>query len=147
MSLFTQEVSNGSDLNKCFDSTWERKVLQAQEGLLEENVDENSPINASNIKAALRKIKKRHKKAAGRDGITNWMMTWAGENLIKPLLTLFKGIWNNNLVPTFFRQVDIKYIFKGKGQKTEISGYRPISLISCLGKVYTLTWLPQLQKN
>jgi len=53
-------------------------------------------------------------------------------------------MWKNNVVPVGIAQSRVAYIYKGKGPMAEISGYKPISLISCIGKLYTLLWLKPL---
>ena len=80
----------------------------------------------------------------GPDGITNWMLVWAGLNMISALLPLFSAMWQNNLLPTGLGDATLRYIPKGTKPAQEISGYRPISLTSCIGKLYTMIWLPKL---
>ena len=60
------------------------------------------------------------------------------------LMALFSNMWNNNVVPAAMSKVRVAYIHKGKDPLPEISGYRPISLISCIGKMFTLMWLKPL---
>ena len=62
--------------------------------------------------------------------VTNWMLVWGGRG---PLMSLFENMWKNNVVPVGIAQARVAYIYKGKGPMAEISGYRPISLISCIG--------------
>ena len=59
-------------------------------------------------------------------------------------MSLFDNMWRNNVIPEGIAQSRVIYIYKGKGSMSEISGYRPISLISCIGKLYTLLWLKPL---
>ena len=83
-------------------------------------------------------------KAPGIDMVTNWMLVWGESALRGPLLSLFEDMWKDNVVPVGIAQARVAYIYKGKGPMAEISGYRPISLISCIGKLYTLLWLRPL---
>ena len=53
-------------------------------------------------------------------------------------------MWQNNLLPTGLGDATLRYIPKGTKPSQEISGYRPISLTSCIGKLYTMVWLPKL---
>ena len=53
-------------------------------------------------------------------------------------------MWKNSVVPAGTAQARVLYIYKCKGPMAEIGGYRPISLISCIGKFYTLLWLRPL---
>ena len=98
----------------------------------------------SAVRSALKKLWKKIRKACGPDGITNWMLVWAGPNMISALLPLFSAMWQNNLLPTGLGDATLRYIPKGTKPAQEISGYRPISLTSCIGKLYTMVWLPKL---
>ena len=68
------------------------------------------------------------------------MIVCGEESLRRPLMHLFGEMWKRNIVPKGMAQTAVKYIYKRKGSMKEISGYRPISLISCIGKMYTLMW-------
>ena len=92
----------------------------------------------------MKKLRKKIKKACGPDGITNWMLVWTGPNTISALLALPSVMWQRNLLPTGLGDVSLRYIPKGTKPAHEISGYRSISLTSCIGKLYTMVWLPKL---
>ena len=53
-------------------------------------------------------------------------------------------MWDSNTTPEHMAEVLVTYIPKHSRPSLEISEYRPISLISCLGKLYTMVWLPSL---
>ena len=57
---------------------------------------------------------------------------------------VFENMWSNRVVPRGVAGVKVKCIYKGSGDLAEISGHRQISLISCIGKFYTLMWLGDL---
>ena len=92
----------------------------------------------------MKKVRKKIKKACGPDGITNWMLVWAGPNMFSALLPLFSAMWQNNLLPTGLGDATLRYIPKGTEPSQEVSDYKPISLTSCVGKVHTMVWLPKL---
>ena len=72
------------------------------------------------------------------------MIAWAGAGIAEPLRLLFTAMWTSNTTPENMSDVPVKYIPKHSRPSLEISEYRPISLISCLGKLYTMVWLPSL---
>ena len=78
------------------------------------------------------------------DGVTNWMIVWGGSALKKVLLPMFEDMFEQEIVPDQLARVKVVYIHKGKGPLQEISGYRPISLISCIGKMYTAMLLAEI---
>ena len=55
---------------------------------------------------------------------------------------LFTIMWRSNTTPEHMTDFLVKYIPKHSRPSLEISEYRPIPLISCLGKLYTMVWLP-----
>ena len=122
----------------------ERVKEAVPKALQDEGVRTKNPITTMNIQAAIKKLKKKLRKSSGLDGITNWMLAWAGNALVPALRALFGYMWETAMVPKLLQETRVKYIHKGKTPMHEISGYRPISLISCLGKLYTMTWLPGL---
>ena len=72
------------------------------------------------------------------------MLAWAGSRIVEPLRLLFTAMWDSNTTSKHMVEVLVKYIPKHSRPSLEISEYRTISLISCLGKLYTMVWLPSL---
>ena len=144
VSEYTKMVSNGDDLNNCFDNEFKVEVEEAAKAMVVENHEAESPINKKSIRAALRKVKNRIKKASGPDGATYWMMVWAGPPMVETLLSIFARVWELGELPNSFQHANIIYLYKGSGSRQEVSGYRPISLMSCIAKLYSLVWLPSL---
>ena len=66
------------------------------------------------------------------------------KNMISALLPLFSAMWQTNLLPTVLGDATRRYIPKGTKPPQGISGYTPIFLTSCIGKLYTMLWLPKL---
>lgn len=69
---------------------------------------------------------------------------WGGEPVEDVLHALFERTWLDNSLPGQRCESTISYLYKGSGTKTEITNYRPISLISVIGKTFTRSWLPRL---
>ena len=67
--------------------------------------------------------------------------------VVEGLHKLYKAVWDTKHLPTSWRQGSIKFLHKhGATSPQEISNYRPICLISVIGKVFTRAWLPRLVK-
>ena len=100
VSLFTAQVSSGADREGRIDEGLRKEVSDSMSSILSDNSTDASPITRSAVRAALKKLRKKTRKACGPDGITNWMLVWAGPNMISALLPLFSAMWQNNLLPT-----------------------------------------------
>ena len=56
---------------------------------------------------------------------------------ITPLTKLFNIILQSGLIPEQWVQSMIKPIYKNKGDPLNPENYRPMTLLSCLGKLFT----------
>jgi len=63
----------------------------------------------------------------------------------RALHTLFIQVWRSGRVPSEWRDGIIASLYKGKGPKTKCSNYRPITLLSVPGKVFTHVLLSPIQ--
>ena len=135
------------------EEAFSRPFLEMVEETLEKAQDqaeyecEASMQHAPTVKEtreAVVSLKSKLYKSAGPDMVTNWMLVWGGEPVIDVLQALFERAWNENSLPEQWCEATISYLYKGSGRKTEISNYRPISLISVIGKTFTRAWLPRL---
>ena len=128
------------------DEAYKAEIHEAQDIIMRDPTSGSgqSPITTSNIRAALKKLNQKLRKAPDRDGLANWMIAWAGSGIVEPLRLLFTAMWTPNTAPEPMTDVLVKYIPKHSRPSLEISEYRPISSISCLGKLYTIVWLPSL---
>ena len=72
------------------------------------------------------------------------MLTEAGSAFSNSLPWFFNLVWEWEVYPSMWKHSHIRYLHK-KGDKFDLSNYRPISLISCLGKAFTCLLLPRLQ--
>jgi len=70
-------------------------------------------------------------KAEGQDGITNEMLKNTGVQARKMILDMFNNIMVSGLVPPDWKVGDVVLVLK-KPPQTDVSNYRPITLISCV---------------
>ena len=100
-----------------------------------QNAELDMDITEFEIRSAIRKLK--NGKAAGADHIEN---TWikATQNIMMPTyVTYFNIIYSTATIPSEWAKGIIKPIYKGKGDSNEPDNYRPITILSCLGKLFT----------
>ena len=94
---------------------------------------ENIVLTPDEVKDTLKSLKLG--KASGPDGINNRVLKELAFELASPLCTLFNFSLSNSAVPTFWKEANVTPIFK-KDDPSEVSYYRPISLLNTIGKVF-----------
>ena len=75
------------------------------------------------------------KDEAGPDGITNEMLKHLGPGAKRTLLRIYNQSWSTGTVPTIWKEAVIRPIPKKGKDKRDPSSYRPISVLSCVGKL------------
>ncbi|CAF5086719.1 unnamed protein product, partial [Rotaria magnacalcarata] len=80
-------------------------------------------------------IKQLPNSSAGPDNIHNTCLKSSSELLIQHLTKLFNQILKQGYIPTKWKTANVILIMKPKKDKQHPSSYRPISLLSCLGKL------------
>ena len=128
-----------------------KKVGDMKEKLKQEEKQENvlspclnSTLKISELNSAIRNLKP--KKAPGPDGVSNDVLKHLGPIARKTLLEIFNCSWNKGLVPEVWKTAHLVPVLKKGKDKTNPSSYRPISLLSCVGKLMErvitcrLTW-------
>ena len=112
--------------NANFDAN---QILIEGEGLL------NDDFTDIEINDLINKLK--NNKSSGIDNIINEFIKHSPP-IFKELLTkLFNVILRTGIIPTNWCLSFISPIFKNKGSRTDPNNYRGISLISCIGKLFT----------
>lgn len=85
-------------------------------------------------------------KAPGEDGITNMMLKNATRKCLVVLTKIFNACIINSYFPSAWKVAITVPILKPGKLATCASSYRPISLLSILGKVFERLLLPKLKK-
>ena len=132
----------GSELDmKSFDDSWKEEVsnsVKLFETMSFQDSDSNrildQPITLAEVNYVVKAIK--NNKSAGSDGIVGELIKYGGNTMCEMLLTLFNLVWNNEYVPTYWREGLIVSLFK-KGDREDPGNYRGITLLSVIGKLYS----------
>ena len=73
--------------------------------------------------------------AAGIDGIPGRVLKLLGPVIAVPLNTIFQRSFYQSKFPSAWKLAIVQPVYKGKGNKSLPSSYRPVSLCSTLGKI------------
>ena len=95
----------------------------------------NDPINDEEINKAIKSLKLN--KSNGVDDILNEYIISTKHIFLPVYRKLFNLILDNGIIPSDWVKGNIIPIYKSKGNKSEPANYRPITLLSCIGKVFT----------
>ena len=116
------------------------------------NIDESASINneingnitENEILSATKLLK--NNKSSGLDNILNEYIKSTIHVMIPIYKKLFNLILDTGIVPESWTCGVIKPIFKNKGDPSDPSNYRPITLLSCFGKLFTAIINTRLKK-
>ena len=106
-----------------------------QINLEDDDVCLNSPITAAEISKCISKLK--NSKAPGPDQIINEYIKHSEAAMLPIYVSLFNLILDSGLIPQQWVEGMIKPIYKNKGDPSCPENYRPITLVSCLAKLFT----------
>ena len=95
----------------------------------------NNDFTIIELNKLINKLK--NNKASGVDNIINEFLKFSPESYKNLLLKLFNVILKTGIIPSDWCLSFINPIYKNKGQKSDPNNYRGISIISCLGKLFT----------
>ncbi|MCW4343354.1 MAG: reverse transcriptase family protein, partial [Candidatus Thiodiazotropha endolucinida] len=157
---FLNGIKNSSaevTLESCFEYFRTMNASQNQENIPEANFPENeynletnAEINGSILWSEIEKAvcSLKNNKAGGLDMIVNEHIKncYKLPNMRIILLKLFNIVFESGYVPTSWSTGNIIPIYKQKGDQTDPSNYRPITLLSCLGKLFTRILNDRLQQ-
>ena len=72
----------------------------------------------------------------GAVGIETKIFKQCANELAKPLADLFNNCIKNNFIPLEWKLAHLTPNYKGKGSKSDINNYRPLSVLSPIAKLY-----------
>ena len=117
------------------DNDQEPFTTEYHESLNEINEEINQQISNEEIRKATKRLK--NNKSPRPDNVLNEHIK-STINLFLPIYSsLFNLILDTGIVPESWSVGDILPIYKNKGSVNLPENYRPITLLSCLGKLFT----------
>ncbi|MCU7800877.1 MAG: reverse transcriptase family protein [gamma proteobacterium symbiont of Lucinoma myriamae] len=105
--------------------------------LIDEDGDEllNSYITESEILKCIKSLK--NNKACSNDNIINEYIKNSTEIMMPIYVSFFNMIFNTGILPDSWLEGIIRPIYKRKGNPLQPENYRPITILSCFGKLFT----------
>ena len=91
------------------------------------------PIEKEEIAQCIRRLK--NNKTGGNDGLVGELLKYGGAAMVDLLEVLFSAVWQEEVVPSKWREGLIVNLFK-KGDTEDPGNYRGITLLSVVGKVF-----------
>ncbi|KAK2723726.1 hypothetical protein QYM36_002164, partial [Artemia franciscana] len=123
----------------------QKLIRNETENISSENQDKMEPITMEILQDVIKSIKPM--KAPGPDGIMNFTIK-KNINVLSPtLLKLFNSCLKTSYFPVLWKQANIIVILKkGKTNDGNPGSYRPISLLSNIGKIFERIIMNRLDK-
>lgn len=94
----------------------------------------NLPITEEEILSATKSL--RNNKSCGLDNIANEHLKSTVNSMLPIYVKLFNIIFDTGIIPESWTLGSIKPIYKNKGDPAQPENYRPITLLSCFGKLF-----------
>ena len=117
---------------------YERKINENHEIYMRSKQYENDPVNSQfcekDLEKALKQLKK--EKAPGPDEIYNEILINSGKNLKINILKMMNTFWEKEKIPQDLYRVEVKSLYKGKGDTCKLENQRGIFLNSIITKFY-----------
>ena len=112
---------------------------KTRETLPTNNHNTNETINEAFTKKEICKhiTSLKNNRASGADNILNEFIKHCPEELIPAIVKLFNVILETGIIPSDWTIGIIKALYKNKGDINDVNNYRGITLLSCLGKLFT----------
>lgn len=95
----------------------------------------NDVITAEEILKCIKKLK--NNKASGDDLIINEYIKSTANKMINIYVKLFNIIFNTGIIPESWLLGNINPMYKNKGDVEDPNNFRPITILSCFGKLFT----------
>ena len=102
---------------------------------LDSNTILNSKITLEEINQCIKHLK--NGKACGEDKILNEYIKHSKHLFLPIYEKLFNIVFDSGIIPNAWLEGTIRPLYKNKGDSKHVQNYRPITILSCLGKLFT----------
>ena len=125
-------VNHFSELGKA-NFTPPANILNSQTHTTNEII--NNAFTINEIQNHITSLK--NNKSPGEDYILNEFIKYCPKELITVIVNLFNIILDTGIIPSQWTIGVIKPLYKNKGNINDVNNYRGITLLSCIGKLFT----------
>jgi len=118
------------EFNKFFSSVFTKEMsgeVPEADWVYKDNDNGLSDIEITERIVSKKLDRLRDDKAAGSDDLLHRFLNAVKQELVCPLVILFKKVMRNEAVPMDWKEANVVPIFKG-GQRSVAANYRPVSL-------------------
>lgn len=137
--IINEEIEKADALNNFFalQSTLEGSDKEIQQSNQPDNpIPEIGPVQITQQEVLNELNNLNSNKSTGPDNIPPKLLKLTALLICEPLSKLFNKSLQVGVFPCSWKLANIKPIFKNKGSPSDISCYRPISLLSCISKIF-----------
>ena len=117
--------------------------INLEDLILDEDPILNAPFTLQEIQKSIKKLNSN--KSPGLDNIKNEYIKYSQEKLLPVYVNLFNKILELGIFPNKWSSGVIIPIYKKNGARTDPENYRPITLLSCVSKLFTSVLNDRLQ--
>ena len=130
MEDFVNKCSVLEDSTTSVEESFDPRVINRS---LNEEINQKNSVEE--IMAIVKKLK--NNKAHGIDNIINEFLKNCPEYVMVAVVQLFNLVLNTGIIPTDWSIGSVVPLYKNKGSFDDPDNYRGITLLSCLGKLFT----------
>ena len=145
------EVLGTPATSQHFDQVFYKRVnaevkLMAQRSPDEPDATIDAEFTPQEVEEVLERLLRGDYKAGSADGTRNPWFSRGGHTMVNLLLSLFNFLRDKEVTPENWSKAVIVNLYKD-GDRCDAGNYRGISLLSCLGKIYSSLWATRLSTH
>ena len=139
--------STSQDFDQIFLKRVNAEVkLMARSSPTEPATAMDAAFTSTEVEEVLERLLRGDYKAGSTDGTRNPWFSRGGPTMVQLLLSLFNFIRDREVTPENWSEAVIVNLYKD-GDRCDAGNYRGISLLSCLGKIYSSLWANRLSAH
>ena len=126
-NLFNEHFARQSSLDD------QGKIPDTNDIPLADATLENISMNTLGIKKIIQNLNVT--KASGGDGISPRVLRETANSISPSITRMFNFCFQTGHFPKAWKRANVTPLYKNKGERSHVKNYRPVSLLSCVGKV------------